>query len=227
MSGERRSYTVPRAFRPVAVGPSEALLIFTSIFAIVNPVGNVPTYVSLTDGMPTKARVRIRRQVVSVGPPILLLFMFLGNLIFDAFNITLPAFRIAGGILVFKVAFDMLQGQRGSVKWSKHEEADAHERASIGIAPLGVPLYTGPGAISTVMILGAEHPGVPGRATIVAAVLATFALAYLLLKYSDGLFRVLGRSGLLIFSRVIGLLLAAVAVEFIVGGLRASLPGLA
>jgi multiple antibiotic resistance protein len=202
------------------------LAIQVSIFAIVNPIGVIPTFLALTGGYNAEERRKVITKAVLVGAGILILFGLAGQAIFSVFSITIPAFRIAGGILIFKVAFEMLQGERPKADSNDQEIADALERENIGITPLGVPLLTGPGAITTVMILVASHQEAVDRAVIYGAVLVTFAVAVVLLVMGERLFRFMGRSGLQVFTRVMGLLLAATAVQFILNGLAQALPGL-
>jgi multiple antibiotic resistance protein len=202
------------------------LAILVSVFAIVNPVGVIPTFLALTGGYDAAMRRRVITKAVLVGAGVLVVFGLAGQFIFSVFSITIPAFRIAGGILIFKVAFDMLQGERPKADSNDAEIADALERENIGITPLGVPLLTGPGAITTVMILLASHADRIEQAVVYASVLVTFAVAALLLVMGERLFRFLGRSGLQVFTRIMGLLLAAVAVQFILNGIAQALPGL-
>lgn len=200
--------------------------ILVSIFAIVNPVGVIPTFVALTGGYSHKERKGVIVKAVLVGCGVLLLFGLAGETIFNVFSITIPAFRIAGGILIFKVAFDMLQGERPKSDSNDHEIADALERENIGITPLGVPLLTGPGAITTVMILIASHDAAQDRLLIYGAVVLVFVASFILLFLGERLFGFLGRSGLQVFTRIMGLILAALAVQFVVNGVSQALPGL-
>ncbi len=202
------------------------LATLVSIFAIVNPVGVIPTFVALTSNYSLRERRAVITKAVLVGAGVLLMFGLAGERIFDVFSITVPAFRIAGGILIFKVAFDMLQGERPKADSNDQELADALERENIGITPLGVPLLTGPGAITTVMILVATNTTTTDRLTIYGIVLLVFALSFFLLSMGERLFQFMGRSGLQVFTRVMGLILAAIAVQFIINGLSAALPGL-
>jgi multiple antibiotic resistance protein len=201
--------------------------ILVSIFAIVNPVGTIPTFVALTAGFSERERRLVITKAVLVGAGVLLAFGLVGQRIFDVFSITIPAFRIAGGILIFKVAFDMLHGERPRSDSNEQEITDALERENVGITPLGVPLLTGPGAITTLMILVATNTGATDRLLIYAAVAAVFLAAFLLLTLGERLFRFMGRSGLMVFTRIMGLLLAALAVQFVVTGISQALPGLA
>lgn len=206
--------------------PTEFAAVLVSIFAIVNPVGVIPTFVALTAGYSVVERRRVILKAVLVAAGVLLLFGLAGERIFDVFSITIPAFRIAGGILIFKVAFDMLQGERPKADSTDQEIADAFDRENIGITPLGVPLLTGPGAITTVMIFVAQEETVVDRALVYLAVAVTFVAAFVLLFLGERLFQFMGRSGLQVFTRIMGLILAAVAVQFVLAGLSAALPGL-
>lgn len=202
------------------------LAILVSIFAIVNPVGVIPTFLALTGTYSHQERIRVIVKATLVGLGVLILFGLAGERIFSIFSITIPAFRIAGGILIFKVAFDMLQGERPKSDSNDQEITDALERDSIGVTPLGVPLLTGPGAITTVMILIASTDSYGDRLLIYAACVLVFVAAFVLLFMGDRLFGFMGRSGLQVFTRIMGLILAALAVQFVVNGLGAALPGL-
>jgi multiple antibiotic resistance protein len=203
------------------------LAILVSIFAIVNPVGVIPTFIALTGSYTRAERVRVITRACLVGLGVLLLFGLAGERIFALFSITINAFRIAGGILIFKVAFDMLQGERPKSDSNDQEITDALERENIGITPLGVPLLTGPGAITTLMILVADPQyTVADHMLIYATCALVFAASFVLLLVGDRLFTLMGRSGLQVFTRVMGLILAALAIQFIVNGLAGALPGL-
>lgn len=207
--------------------PSTFAAVLVSIFAIVNPVGTIPTFVALTAGFTHHERRNVIAKATLVGCGVLLLFGLVGQRIFDVFSITIPAFRIAGGILIFKVAFDMLHGERPKSDSNEQEITDALERENVGITPLGVPLLTGPGAITTVMILVATNTAAGDRMIIYGAVLLVFVATFVLLYVGERLFGLLGRSGLMVFTRIMGLLLAALAVQFVVTGIVQALPGLA
>lgn len=204
-----------------------ALAIGVSIFAIVNPVGVIPTFVALTASYTKVERRNVILKAILVGAGVLVAFALVGEYIFDVFSITIPAFRIAGGILIFKVAFDMLQGERPKSDSTDQEIVDALERENIGITPLGVPLLTGPGAITTVMIFVANATSLADQAVVYGAVALTFVATFFLLHAGERLFERMGRSGLMVFTRIMGLLLAAVAVQFVLAGLAEALPGLA
>ncbi len=205
---------------------TEFLATLISIFAIVNPVGSIPVFVTLTHGYTAREKRHVITRAILVGAGVLVAFGLAGEVIFGVFGITIPAFRIAGGILIGKYAFELLQGERPKADSNDKEIEDALERESVGVAPLGVPLLTGPGAITTVMILIANNTGPSDDALVYAAVVIVFAASFALLMAADRLLAALGRSGLMVFARLMGLLLAAVAVQFILTGLTQVAPGL-
>jgi multiple antibiotic resistance protein len=221
----RKVHGAPRLGRLVDAAAWFAILV--SVFAIVNPVGVIPTFLALTGSYTREERRKVIVKATLVGLGVLLLFGLAGQRIFSVFSITIPAFRIAGGVLIFKVAFDMLQGERPKSDSNDQEITDALERENIGITPLGVPLLTGPGAITTVMILLADPKyGAADQMLIYAACVLVFVASFALLLVGERLFSLMGRSGLQVFTRVMGLILAALAVQFVVSGLGAALPGL-
>lgn len=222
----RRATFKTRSRVRATVDAATFLAVTVSLFAIVNPVGSVPVLVTLTRGYsPTEKRHVVTRGVL-VGAGVLVVFGIAGRWVFDAFGITLPAFRIAGGILIFKYAFELLQGERPKADSNDKELEDALERESVGITPLGVPLLTGPGAITTMMILVSTQEGLTDQTLVFLAVGLVFAATFLILIAADRLLERLGRSGLMITARIMGLLLAAVAVQFVLTGLTQVAPTL-
>jgi multiple antibiotic resistance protein len=202
--------------------------VMVSVFALVDPFGALPFFVALTEGY-TEAdtKIVVRRAILVLGG-ILGFFALLGRFLFSVFGFTLGAFEIAGGILLFTVAFDML---RGEVAKSKLTDADRESalarRDEIAVVPLGIPLLAGPGAISTVMIYEGSAGGDPSAIAVTfLAVAVTTAISYLVLEYGRRIFRSLGHVGITVLARVMGLLLAAIAVQFVVNGIAAVLPSL-
>jgi len=193
-----------------------------AVFAIVNPVGGLVTYVTLTQGYTPELKRRVIRRVVIVATGTLLLFAFLGNQIFSFFSLSIPAFRIAGGIVLFMVAYSMMRGEPSKTQVSPQDEADAMQKEAVGVVPLGIPMFAGPGAITTVigLMAGATVPFDPWKIlAILASILVTMAVSWVLLVRAEPLFRRMGRMGAYAFSRVMGLLLAAVAVQFVILGI--------
>ncbi|HEY6237781.1 MAG TPA: NAAT family transporter, partial [Thermoplasmata archaeon] len=192
-----------------------------SVLAIVDPVGTLPFFAALTDGFSSADRELVLRRAVVVAASVLSLFALFGRFLFAAFGFTLQAFEIAGGILLFTVAFDMLRGEITRTKLAPGDEQEAlGRRDEIGVVPLGIPLLAGPGAISTVMIFeGSAGSDLFSILATFIAIAITAAVTYLVLHYGQRIIRSLGRIGVMAITRVLGLVLAAVAVQFIVNGI--------
>ena len=202
--------------------------VFISVFAIVDPVGALPFFVALTEGLPKEDRAIVLRRAVIVLGVVLALFALLGRFLFAAFGFTLGAFEIAGGILLFVVAFDMLQGEMTRTKFNPQDrEAAAARRDEIAIVPLGIPLLAGPGAISTVMIYEGSAGSDPWLivATFVA-ILVTATATFIILRLGLPILDKLGRPGVMAMTRVLGLILAALGVQFVLNGIAAVGPHL-
>jgi multiple antibiotic resistance protein len=201
---------------------------FATVFAIVNPIGNIPFFYALTEGYSHEDRRKVVVKTCLVTAAVLFIFALFGQWIFSLYGITIPSFRIAGGILLFTIALSMLQGQRSKTKLTDEEKKDALEKESIGIVPLGIPMFAGPGAITTVMILvSGTSSGPVATVELVAisvAIILTVVISYIILTHSDRIFALMGRSGAMAFSRIMGLLLAAVAVNFILRGIAQAIP---
>lgn len=200
-----------------------ALSAFAAIFAIVNPVGNLTFFVALTEGYTQELKRKVINKVILVASATLLVFALLGNYIFMIFQTSIPAFRIAGGILLFSIAFVMAWGGRPGTKLTERDRSEALEKEAVGAVPLGVPMFAGPGSITTVMVFMAEvsSPSLDlvKASVILAAIVATMAASYILLLHSDRITRRMGRIGALAFSRIMGLILAAIAVQIILVGI--------
>lgn len=208
--------------------PEFVISAFATVFAIVNPVGNIPFYFALTDGFTPEQKQHVAAKTCIVVLVVLFTFAIFGQWIFSIYGITIPSFKIAGGILLFSIAFSMLQGQKSKTKLTEEEHDEAMQRDSVGIVPLGIPMFAGPGSITTVMILVSDASSQPDAPlymiAIAGAILLTVLISYFALHYSDPIFNLMGRSGAKAFSRIMGLLLAAVAVNFILSGLAQALP---
>ncbi|MGP8159033.1 MAG: MarC family protein [Thermoplasmata archaeon] len=194
--------------------------VFVTVFALVDPIGAVPFFVSLTDGFSEADRRIVRRRAVVVLGSVLGVFALVGRFLFAAFGLTLAAFEIAGGILLFIVAYDMLHGEVTRTKLTNEDREEAiARRDEIAVVPLGIPLLAGPGAISTVMIYEGSAGGDPAMVVVVfLAIAVTTALTFFILKYGQKIFRYFGKTGIMAMTRVLGLLLAAVGVQFVLNG---------
>ena len=201
-------------------------LALPAVLFIVDPIGVVPLFVAMTaKDSPEKCKGMALRASVTAGA-ILIFFALFGTLIFQVFGVTLAAFRVAGGLLLMLTALDMLRAQRPGTKTSEAETAEGSAQEDIAIVPLAMPLLAGPGAIATVMVLMAQNPpGFEGAAPVLASIIITMVLAYLTLRSAHLVKRVLKQTGIAILERVFGLILAAIAVQFVFEGGRELLKG--
>jgi len=196
-----------------------ALITFTSILFIVDPVALIPTYLAITQDETPEQRRRTAMRACIAAMILLVVFGIAGRLIFRVFGITLPAFRIAGGLILWFVALDMLRGNR-TTQESSEEIAEGQEKDDVAITPLAMPMLAGPGAISTVMVLAGQARTVGQHIVVYLSVVLTAFLSWLSLRAGERLVVVLGQTGIRVMTRIMGLLLAAVATQFIITGVR-------
>lgn len=196
-----------------------ALITFTSILFIVDPVALIPTYLAITQDETPEQRRRTAMRACIAATILLVVFGIAGRLIFRVFGITLPAFRIAGGLILWFVALDMLRGNR-TTQESSAEIAEGQEKDDVAITPLAMPMLAGPGAISTVMVLAGQARTVGQHVVVYLSVVLTAVLSWLSLRAGERLVVVLGQTGIRVMTRIMGLLLAAVATQFIITGVR-------
>lgn len=190
---------------------------FISIFVIVDPFAVIPVYLGLTDRFTPESLVKIRRKATFVACCILIVFAVTGMSLFNFFGTTLPAFQIAGGLLLFKFGIDQLGANRTRVKDEERDES--LHREDISIFPLATPLLAGPGAISTVVLQSSKAKTSTSIFLLCIAIVLAVALCNLVLKMGPLLYRVIGTTGLNLLTRLMGLILTAVAVQFIINGL--------
>jgi multiple antibiotic resistance protein len=200
------------------------IAVLVSVFAIVDPIGTLPFFVSLTQGFGEVDRNIILRRAITVLGLLLGLFALAGRFLFEAFGFTLAAFEIAGGILLFLVAYDMLQGELTRTRLTPKDQVEAiARRDELSIVPLGIPLLAGPGAISTVMIYEGNAGNDPiAIGGIFLAIAIVTVASFVVLRFGQRIFHYLGRVGVMAMTRVLGLLLAAVGVQFVVNGILGS-----
>ena len=191
---------------------SYALLCFTSLVAIINPLMTAPIFLSMTDGYSEEHRQQTLRGAVLTGTAVLLVFALLGGAIFQLFGITIHAFRIAGGFILFGIGLDMLQAKPSRVRATPEEEREGLRKEDIAITPLGVPMLVGPGSITTVMVLMADAPTTLHVVTVLLVILVVLGGTYLLLGQGQRILRVFGRTGLNVMTRIMGLLVAVMGL---------------
>jgi multiple antibiotic resistance protein len=198
------------------------LLAFSSIFFIVDPIASIPTFLALTADDELARRRHMAKRAAWTCFLVLSGFALAGTLVFKMFGITLPAFRIAGGLIMILIGLDMVQARRSQTKETASETEQAMEKEDVGIIPLGVPMLAGPGSISTVMALMAQSANWQHSVAIIITVALTAILSYWILAAADRVGRRMGVTGIRILTRFMGLLLMAIAVQFILSGLTAA-----
>lgn len=206
---------------------SEYLKILVGLLAIVNPVGAIPIFVTLTGDATPSQRRQLARVVAVAVAAILLTALLLGERLLGFFGITIDAFRVAGGILVLLMAISMLHARQSDVRQTDEEADESTNRASVAVVPLAMPLLAGPGAISTVILYGHRGDQVGHYLMIGGAIVAIALTLWAMLTLVPLLSRHITQTGINIFTRVMGLLLAAIAVEFLANGLKGLFPALA
>ena len=195
-------------------------LALSSIFFLVDPFAALPTFLAVTAGADAKRRKKMAWKASVTALVVLSAFAVAGQYIFKMFGITLPAFEIAGGVILLLIGLDMLEAKRSPTQESHEESAAAARKEDAGIVPLGIPMLAGPGAITSVMVLVGQAEGEWKKmAAILAAILITAAICYLVLGNSDLVGRRLGETGVRILVRIMGLLLVALAVQYFVNGM--------
>ena len=192
---------------------------FFSLFAIVSPLSGLVTFVSLTSSVTLEEKNTIANKSVALASIIALFFAITGRLILDFFGITIDSLRIAGGILLFVVAFDMILGKVSRESITKNEIDKSIDRSDTWIFPIAMPLLTGPGTISTVIVLMNTASSAMQSISVIVSILLTFFITLLLLRFSTGIYKFVGYTGMLVLTRLMGILLAALAVNFVATGL--------
>jgi len=199
-------------------------LSFVTMFTIMNPVGATPFFLTHTENLPLAQMKSTARRASFASFLVLAVFSFFGTHLFKLLGISLPAFRIAGGILVFSAAWEMLKGSNIRSRTLPEEQRDAISKEDISIIPLAIPLISGPGAISTIMVMEARAQSYLETALLIlAAGLASLATYYILTQ-SNRLLNFLGQSGIRVMTRILGLLLSAISIQFMINGLKDVLP---
>lgn len=195
-----------------------ALLCFTSFFTLVNPLGTMPIFLSMTDGLSNMERRAIARKATIVAFIILSAFTISGQYLFQFFGISTNGFRIAGGFIIFKIGYDMLQAHFTHIKLNEQEQQ--HYANNISITPLAIPMLCGPGAIANGIVLMEDADNFLMKATLIAVICLVFLVTYTILRASTRLVKLLGETGNNVLMRLMGLILMVIAVECFVSGIR-------
>ena len=198
-----------------------AVVALSAIFFVIDPLANVPVFLSITGELSIEQRRKVAWRAAFATWVILSIFAVAGGLVFKAFGISLGAFKVAGGIMLLLMSIDMMRAQPSPTRSTEEERDESRTRDDIAIFPMAIPMLAGPGAIATVMVLMSRAAWHPARVPAVfVAITITCLVAWLLMRSASNAERFLPKTLLRAFERVMGLLLAAVAVEFVAGGVR-------
>ena len=195
-----------------------ALLCFTSFFTLTNPLGTMPVFLTMTNGMDEKERKHIVKRATIISFIILIAFTFCGQFLFKFFGISTNGFRIAAGIIIMKIGYDMLQARYTNTKL-RDEEIKTYAD-DISVTPLSIPMLCGPGAIANGIILMDDANTWALKGTMVGVIALVYILTYIILRLSTRLVVLMGETGNNVMMRLMGLILMVIAVECFVGGVK-------
>lgn len=198
-----------------------ALFAFGSLFVIVDPIAVVPAFLAMTPRYTAAQRLRIARVACLAAVGFLGTFALLGETLFNLLGVTLPAFQLAGALVLLLVALDMLRGQRSAVQETAEETEEGAQKEDVAITPLAMPMLAGPGAISTIILLEAQAGSLARRAVVLLCLLAVGLASYVTLALASHGARWISPIAEKIITRLMGLLLAAVAVQFMINAVKA------
>ncbi len=197
---------------------------FTALIALLNPVGAIPIFINLTQSQIENQRRRTARNAAFTVLLVLWVSFFSGSALLSFFGISIASFRIAGGLLILLIALAMLQAKPSAVKQTDEEIEDSSLRENVAVVPLGIPLLAGPGAISTVILYAQKHSSFVYDLIEAAVIALAVLVTWLCLRGAPYLARWLGKTGINVFTRIMGLIMAAIGVEFIAKGIQALFP---
>lgn len=193
---------------------------FLTFFVIIDPPGNLPFFIALTQKLKEELRERISKRMTLIALSILLITTVSGGLILEFFHVSINSLRIAGGILLFIISVDILLGRLGREQYRRKAE-ESREVDSIAIFPLALPLYTGPGAITAGIVMYSQATDDLSRLIVLASAILVYAFVRLTHMYSGLIIRLLGKSGADIIAKLLAIFLAAIGVEFVIQGIKA------
>jgi len=194
---------------------------FVTMFVIIDPLGMTPLFVALTQGMTSARRRAVALRACIASMLILVVFAAFGEAVLGFVGISMPAFRIAGGLLLFLTALDMLFERRTKRREGTAGQAETEDESDDpSIFPLSIPLIAGPGSITSIILLTGQRPGLEGLAWVIAVMLCVVTIVLVLFLTAGLLERALGRTGINVITRLLGMLLAALAVQFVLDGLK-------
>lgn len=204
---------------------SFSLVTFPAVFFIMDPLGLLPIFVAITSGDTEEKRQRTARRATLIAFGLMTFFTLFGSFVFKLFGISMSALKVAGGILLLMTSMDMLKAQPSRTRSSPEETHESEAKEDVAVVPLAMPLLAGPGSIATAMVLAARGPNWTYSIPVVASIAITCFVTYLLLRVATRLNRILGTTGIAVLERIMGLLLAAIAVQFVADGIMMFMAG--
>ncbi len=195
-----------------------ALLCFTSFFTLTNPLGTMPVFLTMTSGMSENERQAVVKRATIVAFITLVVFAFTGQLLFRFFGISTNGLRMAGGIIIFVIGYDMLQARIAKVKL-KEEEIKTYAK-DISVTPFAIPMLCGPGAIANAILLMEDADDMSKKAILIGSIALVYILSFVILRASTRILKVLGETGNNVMMRLMGLILMVIAIECFVSGLK-------
>lgn len=196
--------------------PAFLISAFVTLFVVIDPIGLTPIFIALTPGMTAQERRALAVRATLIAAGILFLFAFLGEQVLGFIGISMPAFRIAGGILLFLTALDMLFERRTK----RREDQAGDEVPDPSVFPMAIPLIAGPGAIASMILLTGEAEGTVGMISVLGVMVAVLLLVFLFFLSATVIERALGKTGIVVVTRLLGMLLAALSVQFVLDGIQ-------
>lgn len=197
-----------------------AMLCFTSFFTLANPLGTMPVFLNQTEGCTEEERKAIATKSTIIAFLTLVVFAFFGRYIFLIFGVSTDAFRIVGGIIIFKIGYDMLQAHITHIKLNEAERKLQHFTDNIAITPLAIPMLCGPGSIANGIVLMEDAKTIWYKVAMIVSIALVYFITFLILRASNRLYKLLGATGSNVMMRLMGLILMVIAVECMISGLK-------
>jgi multiple antibiotic resistance protein len=203
---------------------SRIIEIFVTFFIIVDPIGVVPIFIAITTGVSKKLKKTIAYKAVVFSIFVVLLFAFMGKNILDFLGIDINAFQVAGGVLLFILAYDMLNAHFTDIKTTKEEREEVREKLieeqAIWVVPLAIPTLTGPATMSSIIVFISNSSTIFEKIAVILSIIITLIIAYYFMVFSDKILNKLGTSGLNAANRILGIILLSISVKMIITGLK-------
>ena len=194
------------------------LLCISTLITLVNPLGIAPIFVIMTERFDHESRKSIAKKGIITAGITLIIFAGFGSLIFKLYSITIEAFQIMGGIIFFRSGLRLLEAKIGRTRTTPAEQDESMDRDDIAISPVGIPLITGPGALTSAVILSGKAPGISSYGTLLLAIIIVLTFVYFIFRGGDTVAKKIGQSGMRAIQRIMGIVLMVIAIQFIING---------